>query len=198
MSLGSCHQRAWVGGANGHVLEAAPFLPLSQSTSPRVRKRSLSLCITLRTAWQLSSKDDPLRFPPQPLPRLRRALCSAAPVTTGWVSHRKGREERKDAVCGLCGLRRPGATPAAEVTVGEVDRGHELLHTLESGAPVLQQRCYRHGDAPSLPGRSLVLSARCAVWNQRFRHPTSTLQTRAAFLGTPRLFQEAGFGEPSW
>ncbi|EDL25886.1 mCG146259, partial [Mus musculus] len=120
-------------------------------------------------------------------------LAVAGTLFRGPVGHGLGFPPEGKGRARGCG--RPRTTPAAKVTVGEVDRGHELLHPLESGAPVLQERRCRHGDAPSLPGRSLVLPARCTAWNQRFRHPTS-LQTRAAFLGTPRLLQEAGSGEP--
>lgn len=157
MSPGSCPRKAWA-ETNGGVFEAAPFPPERQKTE----RKTLSQPNAVRTAWQLSSICHPLSTRCSPaLPCSRRTLCSAAPVATslGFPPEGKGRARG----CGLR-LRRPGATPAAEVTVGEVGRGHELLHPLKSGAPMFQERRYRHGDAPtSLLGRSLVLPARCTA-----------------------------------
>lgn len=190
MSPGSCPRRAWAGGADGRVLEVTSVPPMSQPMAGKTP----SLGLTPRGLPGSSAAQTNLYgLLPSPCPVCGGNFVPRPGWPQAWVSLRKGREERADVVCEP---RRLGATPAAKVTVGEVDRGHELLHPLESGAPVLQERRCRHGDVPCLPGRSLVLPARCIAWNQRFRHSTSS-QTRAAFLGTPRLLQEAGFGEPS-
>lgn len=49
-------------------------------------------------------------------------------------------EKARDAWMLPAGALGEGATPAAEITIGKVERRHEFLHPLQRSAPVLQGR----------------------------------------------------------
>ena len=53
----------------------------------------------------------------------------------------------RDSWMRLAGALGEGATPAAEITIGKVERRHEFLHPLQRSAPVLQGRRRRHRRA---------------------------------------------------
>lgn len=120
--------------------------------------------------------------PPGPLPCPRRALrLRPGCPRLGFPPGREGWGARPQPAGALGG----GPPPAAEITVGKVERRHEFLHPLQRSAPVLQGRRRRHRRAPApLPGRPLPLPARPTAGNQRFRRPRGAFQPRAAFLGT--------------
>lgn len=126
--LGSCVRRAWAGGAGGarswasrRVGMCVPSIhrregcPTTQSLpTPSSRASALSEADTL----SLGPRGRSLGFPPE--------------------------GKARDAWMRPAGALGEGATPAAKITIGKVERRHEFLHPLQRSAPVLQgRRCRR-------------------------------------------------------
>lgn len=168
--LGSCLRRAWAGGAGGHAPVGQPAGGDSHSLDPPPGGLPHSSVSPIPSSWA-------------------PALSAAGTLSLGPGGRSLGFPpdgKARDAWRRPAGAMDEVATPAAEITVGKVERRHEFLHPLQRSAPVLQGRRRRHRRALSpLPGRPQTLPARSTAWNQRFRRPKGAFQARTAFLGTP-------------
>ena len=125
--LGSCLRRAWAGGAGGARSWASRRVGMRV---PSIHRREG--CPTTQSRPTPSS-----RAPAQP---------EADTLSLGPRGRSLGfppEEKARDAWMLPAGALGEGATPAAEITIGKVERRHEFLHPLQRSAPVLQGRRHR-------------------------------------------------------